>query len=596
MTIKKPILLILIIWYMSSTVGFSITDTKNKPYNINSDSLDISDTNESVDYLIITTENFKPYLEPLARWKTQKGLVAKIELIDDIRQHYSGSNRAEKIKNCIIDYYNNYCTQWILLAGDVHDVPSQDIIALDNFPIDGNTVSCDSYYTDLDNDWDLNNDGKWGYWGDEFDFEPEVYVGRLPADNEVQMKLLVQRIIAYEKSPTIGPWMSHALFASSILYFDQDWNNDSVVDFGECDDNRVNNFIKTILPDNWTSTVLAQTEGVKGTSYYNDSCLNYNTLKNNIDEGCSIGTIFAHGSPTGMAIDKWLVDYDGDLLFDYINSPFEGGTPFDVMQRDTLFHTSYMDFEPEDNKMGIFYFGSCSTGTFDHPTECLAERFLKKAAIGVIAGSQVVWGEDQWYERDHGGWFIEGLGFRFYEQLFQYNQPGKALALAKADYVSDRINSSEPKEYPEWGNKTLKQYNLLGDPEVPIWLSIPKQLNISIIQPSNNDGNLFTVLVTADGVPVQNATITYTKENDLIWKGITNENGTIDIPLSKAELNGKILTVSKIGYLPYQESIPKIASESIPGYDVVITFTILLSLIFIHIVSHNKTRLKKKRV
>jgi len=596
MTVKKPLFLILIVLSMSSSFGFSIIDTKNNPYNINSTSLNISDTIDSVDYLIITTENFKPYLEPLAKWKTQKGLVAKIELIENIRQQYTGRNRAEKIKNCIIDYNNNYNTQWILLAGDVDHVPSRDVLALDGFSLDGNTVSCDSYYTDLNNNWDLNNDGNWGASGDELDFEPEVYVGRLPADNEVQMQQLVHRILAYEKRPTIGPWMSHALFAGAILQFDQDWNNDSFLDYGECDGNRVNNFIKTLLPDNWTSTFLAQTKGVKGTSYYNDSCLNYNTLKNYIDEGCSIGTIFAHGSPTGMAIDKWLVDYDGDFLFDYIDCSFEGGTPVDVMQRDILFDMSYMDFEPEDNKTGIFYFGSCSTGTFDHPTECLAQKFLRKAAIGVIAASQVAWGEDQWYERNHGGWFIEGLGFRFYEQLFLYNQPGKALALAKADYVSDRINSSEPKEYPEWGNKTLKQYNLLGDPEVPIWLSIPKQLNISINQPPNDDENLLTLLVTAEGAPVQNAIITYTKENNLFWKGITNENGTIDIPLSKAELNGKILTVSKIGYLPYQESIPQIASESIPGYDVVITFTILLSLIFIYISSDNRKRLNKKRV
>ena len=593
MIAKKPLMVVLVIFFsMNCAVSFNRTFPKNQLDGIKSTSFEISDTNESVDYLIITIESFKPFLEPLAKWKTQKGVTAKIELIGDLITQYSGRNRAEKIKNCIIDYNNKYSTKWVLLAGDNDHVPSQEVKAPEDFPYDGDFVKCDSYYTDLDNNWDLNNDGYWGHYGDELDYEAEVYVGRLPADNEDQMRQLVQKILAYEKRPTPGSWMSHAMFAGSILQFDQDWNNDSIVDYGECDGNRVNNCIKTLLPDNLTSASLAITKGVKGSSYYTDYNLNYSTLKDNIINGCSIGTIFAHGSPTGVGIDEWTKDRDGDLLFDYTDNPFEGGgIAVDEMERSTLVDTSLIDFTPEDNKTGIFYFGSCSTGTFDHPVECLAEKFLRNAAIGVIAASHVAWGEDQWYERDHGGWFIEGLGFRFYEQLFQYNQPGKALALAKADYMADRINSSEPIEYSDWGNKTLKQYNLLGDPEVPIWLSIPKQLNISLNQSSTNDNTPFTLMVTADGAPVQNATITYTRGNDLFWKGITNENGTIDVPLSNGELNGKTLTVSKIGYLPYQESLPQIDSDSIPGYDVVITFTISSGIILIYLM-----RLKKKKL
>ncbi|MCJ7650683.1 MAG: hypothetical protein MUP85_18895, partial [Candidatus Lokiarchaeota archaeon] len=210
-------------------------------------------------------------------------------------------------------------------------------------------------------------------------------------------------------------------------------------------------------------------------------------------------------------------------------------------------------------------------------------------------GSYVIWGEDKWYERTHGGWFVQGLGFRFIEQLFQYNQPGKALALAKADYALDRINSPEPNEYPEWGIKLLKQFNLLGDPEVPIWLAIPKQLNVSIDQPFNNNINIMTLKVTADENPIQGVTITYTKNNELLWKGETNVNGTIEVPFSQIEISGQVFTASRNGFLPYQIDSPENGITSvIPGYNIIGMTFIILGFICITSIYYKRSLYMKK--
>lgn len=584
MIAKRHIILILVFFFLPFTSNLEASDTVNQFYNIESHSLKISLPDKSIDYLIITIDDFESILEPLAIWKTQKGLVSKIEIMSNINIKYSGVSQPERIKNCIKDYYENNNTQWVLLAGDHNHVPSKYEYCDDDFPYDGDVVTCDSYYTDIDDN-------------SKFDYEAEVYVGRLTANNGTEMESLVQRILNYEKNPPIGSWMSNAIFAGSILQFDQDYNDDSIVDYGECDGNRVNNFIKNLLPDNWTSIFLAQTEGVKGSDNYSDIQLDYNNLRNAINDGCSINTIFAHGSPQSMGIDEWIIDYDGDMLFDYTADPFfEGGIPIDVSQRTSLIDTSYAYLKPEDDKLGLFYLGSCSTGTFDDDSDCLSEYFLKNAAIGCVAASHVAWGEDQWYERDHGGWFIEGLGFRLWEQLFQYNQPGKALALAKADYVSDRNSSAEPNDYPEWGNKTLKQYNLLGDPEVPIWLSIPKQLNISDITPQNGSSTTLNLQITADNDPIQGVTITYTKNENLIWKGQTNENGTVEVPISQIDIGGNVLTASKIGFLPYQVDLPQDEDvSSIAGYNVfgisfiILSFICISSIYYRHFLSKRKT-------
>ncbi|MFX1390338.1 MAG: C25 family cysteine peptidase [Promethearchaeota archaeon] len=587
MTIKKSLLLVLTILLMSSVASLCKFEPKTQKVDVSSDLLNLAASNEDVDYLIITTESFKTLLEPLAKWKTQKGVISKIEVTTDITLQYSGADLTEKIKNCIINYHNNNKTKWVLLAGDVNHVPTEYIFCDDGFPYDGYYVCCDSYYGDMDNDWTSTN----------FDFNSEVYVGRLTANSQNEMEILVENILNYEKNPPIGPWMSHALFASSILQFDQDWNNDGIVDYGECDGNRFNNFVnESLIPESWTSVFLAQTQGVKGSSYHSDLQLNYNNLQSEINKGCSIGTIFAHGNPQQMGIDRWDVDYDGDMLFDYTANPFEsGGVAIDVGTHTNLMDTSYMYFHPQDDKLGMYYMGSCSVGTFDDASDCIAEYFLKNTAIGCVAGSYVVWGEDQWYERSHGGWFIEGLGFRFWEQLFQFNQPGKALALAKADYASDRITYPESIIYTEWSNKTLKQYNLLGDPEIPIWLSIPQQLNVSVEQPFNNNTNTMTLKAIANNIPVENVTITYTFDNNLIWKGTTNETGMVDVPFSDIEVGNNVFTASKNGYLPFQANLPQGTDNvsSIIGYDFFYIAIIIVGFIGISSIHYKRSHLEK---
>jgi len=334
--------------------------------------------------------DFENILEPLAMWKTQKGLVSKIVTVEDINKHYQGRNLAEKIKNCIIFYHSNNNTQWVLLSGDHQHIPSQYVRIYDNYSQDGNFVSCDTYYADLDNNWDLNNDGLWGTDKDELDFEAEVFVGRLSANNKKEMANLVQKLLNYEKNPIIGSWMTKAIFASSILAFNEDWNDDNIVDFEECDGNRFNTFLKDHLPMNWNSTILALTTGIKGSDYFYNLSLNYENFKDVILNGFNVGSFSLHGSEIALHYEEWVQDYDGDMLYDYNGDPiFGNGTRIDQSIWKRLVDTSSYTIEPEENKLGILFLLACNTGTFDWYEDCLAEYFLKNIAIGCVASSYV---------------------------------------------------------------------------------------------------------------------------------------------------------------------------------------------------------------
>ncbi|MHA1521461.1 MAG: C25 family cysteine peptidase [Promethearchaeota archaeon] len=571
-------------------------------------SLPISSDNGSevaeVEYLIITVSPFADYLQRLANWKSQKGVSAKILTINEITSQYSGADTQERIKECIQDYYTNRNTSWVLLAGDEQDVPSRQayIPEIDiPYPRDGNTVSCDSYYTDLDNDWDSNNDGLWGdYDHDEFDYHAEVYVGRLTANDTSEMGMLVDNIISYETDPPEGDWIGRALYGGTILFYSEDWDDDDEADYLAGDYNRFNHMVNDTLDNmdvNWTTNFLAETEGLVPTNYYNDSLISEDNLIYALDAGNSIGVICGHGGYNGMVRTVFTTDLDGDGLFDRDGSMFDGAAAIDTTQNRPLINTG-SPLASNQEKLGFYYLGGCSVGTFNaEGGDCLTEYFLKTTAIGCIGGSQVVWGEDEWIEREHGGWYSEGLTFRFFEQFMEFSRPGKALALAKEDYVSDLQNPAyaDPSRpyYPSWENKTLKQINLFGDPEIPIWLEAPKHMDISLIESENN------TLVKAEydpEAPATNALVTITEENEILWEGNLNASGEILIPYSSLDLTEKTLTVYKEGYIPFQQLglVPQedtTVDGGIPGYS--IDFLILAGVFSIYYLGRKTAKRKK---
>ena len=73
-------------------------------------SYSVSQTTMDIDYLIITSDDFESHVQPLATWKMQRGLVSGIETVEDISVDYPGADLAEKIRNCIVEYHNNFDT------------------------------------------------------------------------------------------------------------------------------------------------------------------------------------------------------------------------------------------------------------------------------------------------------------------------------------------------------------------------------------------------------------------------------------------------------------------------------------------------------
>jgi len=142
--------------------------------NYNPDDVITGYSDQPVKMIILTDTIFRKHLDPLIRWKTQKGY--RINLLFK-GEDLAGSTCTE-LKDSLNKIYNSYAgtepaPEYLLIIGDVSKVPYYGT---------GNIT--DMYYGEFDG---LG------------DYIPDMYIGRLPVTDTTQLKSVIQKIIQYEK-------------------------------------------------------------------------------------------------------------------------------------------------------------------------------------------------------------------------------------------------------------------------------------------------------------------------------------------------------------------------------------------------------------
>lgn len=127
---------------------------------------------EEGNMLIIAKGSYMTAMLPFIEWKKQRGI--HVEMVDIA----SIGNTSAAIKTYVTNYYNNNGLTFLLLVGDAQHITP--------FP---------SSYGDCDNCY--------GYIAGS-DSYPELFVGRLSAENETEVTTQVNRTIKYEKYPQLG--------------------------------------------------------------------------------------------------------------------------------------------------------------------------------------------------------------------------------------------------------------------------------------------------------------------------------------------------------------------------------------------------------
>lgn len=208
-----------------------IYDTPDKPMNYQ----------EEYDLVIIAPKTFSKILNKLVVHKNNIGTKTFLKTTEEIYDQYTGVDKPEQIKYFIKDAIETNNITYVLLVGGLKSlfyavdrehinygskywhVPVRYTNIVKTGDLQDFGALCDLYYADVYkeggefDDWDSNDDGIIAKWTsaisrDVLDFNPDVYVGRLPCRNKNQLKIVVNKIIQYETStPTSDTWYTRMI-------------------------------------------------------------------------------------------------------------------------------------------------------------------------------------------------------------------------------------------------------------------------------------------------------------------------------------------------------------------------------------------------
>jgi len=488
------------------------------------------------DYLIITKNTLKPAFQPLAEWKTRKGIRTKILTIEEIqdRPDYDSSNPQLSIKKAIKEHYDHRL-MYLLLGGDTNIIPSQNyyIEISSSSGLKTALMPTDLFYSSFGKmDWGT------GTYNEVKNFNPNIISMRIPVRTAADAEGFVQRIISYEKGERRDSWTNKILMGGARLNQKNDTtgyfsNNGVLISDAQYYGERI---YTTAIEPYWNCNRFRFFD--TGT----DSTLNelYDFTANNIGDELSKGYLFAdittHGSPWSWTTER--------------TSP--NSTPLPFM------YTNASNIANVGNT--IIVTTACLTNAFDSITTCLSEAFMRNVNGGILG----------YLGCSRQGWYYSGLidlgssakfDTIFYKKLFnsQEKQFGKAVWETKITWCKKykttlqyATNSEE-----KW---LLFGINPLGDPEMPLFTEHPLSFNNKTVSYADS---ILTVNAGVDGCRI---CVMSRDDNGGSYYGVAEDvqSSDFNIPFN----NIYSVCITKPGYIPYLATVYNgnyIQNEEIDG-------------------------------
>jgi hypothetical protein len=430
----------------------------------------LNDEDTIVQYAILTSFAFVDEFQRLADWKTEKGVYTKVYPSDWVKNHYPGPDPQAQYHNFLRDLYNHTDggLSYLLIGADHEVIKSRQLwTGNKGWAYSGPTVYSDHYYAGLDHDWDANGNGKYGETVDPYrepDWDAEISVGRAPVSNVDEASNVVDKLLAYEKDPQVGDWMRTAVLASSVMNppnanISTAHKPSDIYNWWE--DNGWESIQRTLpmIPGNMDKHIIYDYDQIEGGNYTpeNDT-LNRSSYFAAMNMGSSIMVSVTHGwIPTGNGIPH----YTGD------------GIGFNWT---TAFYYNDVPRMTNANETPFIYFSSCYVGNFTELNDTNFELLLTKpdgGAIGFIAPTENTYRGEENPAASDGNWWMSET---FWKHVLKDGmRPGDALYQMVREYEPHLRTVGANPDHPFF-QQNHAAYNLIGDPEMPVWLDLPRDL------------------------------------------------------------------------------------------------------------------------
>jgi hypothetical protein len=452
-----------------------------------------------VPYVIVTTEAFAPGFDALAAFQSSRGLRARVVLLSSIAGDYPGVDLAEQLRAFVIDAYQNWQTDYVLLGGDLGVVPVRNLYVDAGGTIDAFPGDC--YYEGLDGTWNPDGDDRWGEDG-EFDLVGEIAVGRASIDDETQLARWLHKNAMYTERPVVGE-IAKALFLGEQLDANTygDDSMDEVKDYacthGYCTSGYPNDYVKATLYDRdhaWSGWEAIQlfNSGFPTSHHLGHSGTTYNMKMSNGDVQYFTNDGVAHS-----------------YLFPSTQGCYANN--FDSNAPDAISEVFLYDEHAAAAFLGCTRYGWYVPGTTAGPSQHFDRQFVDAC-------------------------YAEGLA---------------SAGRMNVDSKVDCIWMLNP-----WMLWCHYELCLLGDPALPQWRSCEGELELV------HEGGLvqgqadYAVLVRAAGFPVPGATVTVYADDQSVWaSGVSGPDGTLQLHPSPPQPMTLRLKAVKADYLPAADSL-----------------------------------------
>ncbi|MBI9036643.1 MAG: T9SS type A sorting domain-containing protein [Bacteroidales bacterium] len=490
----------------STLIENRIKNIVDNPEKLSDYSYDASKDNSQMDILLITQNSFVDSFEPYLEFKQSTGFICGIKCVEEIYSEYTGQDDQEKIRNCIIDYYENYGISYVILGGDGDNdglgqkiIPHRGFYGFEGLE-DEYDIPADMYYSNLDGNWNTDNDGRWGEVN-EADLYAELGIGRICADNISKVENHINKLQLYQNAPVIDD-IEKALFLGELLFVwnDSIWGGDykDEVAYGSSN----NGFTTIGLSDNISCNRFYEREKNWEKQEVFDEVSNYGVnLRNHLG---------------GSYLNYNLKMYNSDLT----SSNFQNnGT-----------NRGFMVSYSQGSYCGAFD----NRGFSGYQGDCFAETItcIETADVATIGNSRDGWadisgtnGSSQYFDR------------QFFDAIF--GEDITAIGIANADSKEDNVPFLD--DYiMRW---CFYELNLFGDPSMDIWTAVPT--DIIAQYPESIPLGTIQVEVQTD-VPF--ARIALFQDEVLKGRTVAIESGEAIIDLFSPIISQSTVSISIIGH------------------------------------------------
>ena len=483
------------------------------------------------DLLIITSSEYAQSYNEYRNYYNSIGLRNRIAFVSDIYATMTGVDNQDKIRNYIIQEYQNNGIMMVVLGGDVAIVPYRGFYCTVVSPGSGNpesnNIPADLYYSGLDGTWNDNGDNRYGEPGED-DLLPEIGVSRMSFNSATEVSNMIHKTLTYQQTPVLGEFHK-VILAGEHLYDNPNTNGSDYLEIiiGTHSDN---GYTTVGYPTNYNFTKLYEEQG----TWSGDA------LKNAINAGTSYVHHNGHAN-SGYVAGWWGIS----------NSEFTGanGTSHNY----TFFHTQ-----------------GCDCGAFDE--DCILEKMvtMQNFAVAVIGNSRY-------------GWFnegqTEGPGTHLEREMTDA-QWGERIGLLSCAHAEGKCMTAPWVTAPgQWEEGALRwnfyDMNVLGDGAANVWLDEPMTATVDVQEQLIVGIQSFEATVTdQNGNGLKNYRCLVFKDDEVIAMGVTDENGVAEISFEDGLQDVGNMIMKVTGVNSYPQDIEMMAVPSNTPYVVYDSYTI----------------------